>query len=510
MIHLCIIAVLLTAIAAGSPTARADDGETGVLRFVVNGSGGEPLACRIHLSDENGKPVQPPKLPFWHDHFVFHGTFEMELRVGRYRYAVERGPEYADSSGEVDVDANRTTLRRLTLKPIANMAAEGWWSGDLHVHRKPEDIELLMQAEDLNVAPVITWWNNRNLWADRDLPKQPLVRFDKNRYYHLMAGEDEREGGALMYFNLNLLLDITGASREYPSPMTFLRAARQQDPKVGIDIEKPFWWDVPIWLALGKVDSIGLANNHMCRSKMYESEAWGRPRDTRRLPAPLGNGYWTQEIYYHILNCGLRIPPSAGSASGVLPNPVGYNRVYVKVDGKFDYAKWWAGLKAGRSFVTNGPLLICQANGQLPGHVFRSDRALSLELEISLIHRDPVSAIQIIQNGEIVHTHSCQPQERNTTAKIRLPIGESGWFLVRAVADCPQTFRFASTAPFYVEIESKKSPISRRSAQFFVDWVNERMQRVKLTDQMQREEVLRYHREALDFWQAKLQAASAP
>ena len=28
-------------------------------------------------------------------------------------------------------------------------------------------------------------------------------------------------------------------------------------------------------------------------------------------------------IYYHLLNCGLRVPPSAGSASGVLPNPVG-------------------------------------------------------------------------------------------------------------------------------------------------------------------------------------------
>ncbi|HAK94366.1 MAG TPA: hypothetical protein DCM87_05035 [Planctomycetes bacterium] len=50
-------------------------------------------------------------------------------------------------------------------------------------------------------------------------------------------------------------------------------------------------------------------------------------------------------------------PPSAGSASGVLPNPVGYNRVYVHVDGELTYAKWWEGLQAGRAFVTNGPLL---------------------------------------------------------------------------------------------------------------------------------------------------------
>jgi hypothetical protein len=57
------------------------------------------------------------------------------------------------------------------------------------------------------------------------------------------------------------------------------------------------------------------------------TEAWGKPRDSQRLPGPLGNGYWSQELYYHILNAGIRLPPSAGSASGVLPNPVGYNRV---------------------------------------------------------------------------------------------------------------------------------------------------------------------------------------
>ena len=119
-----------------------------------------------------------------------------------------------------------------------------------------------------------------------------------------------------MYFGLSRPLDITVATRENPSPLDFLNRARQRNPRVWVDIEKPFWWDVPTWLASGKVHSIGLANNHMCRSQMLANEAWGKPRDDARLPSPLGNGYWTQEIYYHILNSGLRIPPSAGSASG--------------------------------------------------------------------------------------------------------------------------------------------------------------------------------------------------
>ena len=133
-----------------------------------------------------------------------------------------------------------------------------------------------------------------------------------------------------------------------------------------MDIEKPYWWDVPVWLPHG-VDSAGLACNHMLRDGMYESEAWGRPRDTQRLPPPRGNGFYTQELYYHILNTGLRVPPSAGSASGVMQNPVGYNRVYVHLDGPLTWTKWWEGLRAGHSFVSNGPLLRARANGQWPG-----------------------------------------------------------------------------------------------------------------------------------------------
>ena len=42
---------------------------------------------------------------------------------------------------------------------------------------------------------------------------------------------------------------------------------------------------------------------------------------------------WSMEVYYHLLNCGFRLPVSAGSASGVKASPLGYNRVYVKVSG---------------------------------------------------------------------------------------------------------------------------------------------------------------------------------
>ncbi len=492
--------ILLGALLAAAGIAAA---ETGRLEIAVVDEAGQPLPCRIHLYDQAGKPQRAEGLPFWHDHFNCPGSVELDLPAGAYRSEIERGPEYEQQSGSIELADGKTERISVVLKRIADLAAQGWYSGDLHVHRALKEMPLLMQAEDLYVAPVITWWNNRNLWAEREPPEDPLVRLDGDRFYQVMAGEDEREGGALMYFNRTRPLPIAGSSREYPSPMRFIDQAREQSP-VWIDVEKPFWWDVPVWLASGKVDSVGLANNHMCRSRMYESEAWGRPRDAERLPPPRGNGFWTQEIYYQMLNCGLRIPPSAGSASGVLPNPLGYDRVYVHCGDQFNYDAWWEGLKAGRSFVTNGPLLIVKANGHFPGHVFTADEGekVLIEIDVSLTGRDNVPALEIIKNGQIDRAVPVDgPSKSGSLGTITFD--RSGWFLVRAITDLQHTFRFASTAPYCVEIGSAKRRISRRSAQFFLDWVDERIQRFsqKLDDAEKLREVLAYHNEARQFWQ---------
>ena len=265
---------------------------------------------------------------------------------------------------------------------------------------------------------------------------------------------------------------------------------------------------MPVWLASGKVDTVGLANNHMCRSQMYESEAWGRPRDGKRLPPPRGNALWTQEIYYHALNCGLRIPPSAGSASGVLPNPVGYNRVYVHVGPELTWEKWWEGLRAGRSFVTNGPLLRVEANGGFPGTVFTSAETKEVELKATLTSKDPIAAIEIVRDGKV--ERAVAPADLEKTGSLgKLRFEKSGWFLVRAIADETKTFRFASTAPFYVEIGDEKRRVSTASAKFFLDWVDERRGRIKESDEKKRGEVLRFHDEARKFWAALLDKANA-
>jgi hypothetical protein len=428
---------------------------------------------------------------------VCRGEVELKLPPGRYAYTVERGPEYTVASGQFTLVSDPVSIIR-SLRRLTDLKGEGWWSGETHVHRPLADIELLMTAEDLHVATVTTWWNNTNPWSGQTLPDDPIRNFGESGFYEMLAGEDERGGGALLYSGLREPLPIAGSQREFPPSTQFLRAAKQH---VGawVEIEKPFWWDTPIWLATGLPDAVGLAHNHLQRDGMLDSEAWGRSRDLRRYPPTWGNGLWTQDIYYHVLNSGLRLPPSAGSASGVLPNPVGYNRVWVHCDGPLTWEKWWTGLRAGRVFVGNGPLLRVRANGELPGHTFRSDGPLRLLIEAKLDSRDPIQVIEMVRNGQV---------EQVTLPHV-VTLDTSGWFLVRAISQVTNTFRFATTGPFYAEIAGNPLPVRRASAQFFLDWTRERKAHVSeaLDDAAERATALEPVHAAERFWAAKLAAA---
>jgi hypothetical protein len=80
---------------------------------------------------------------------------------------------------------------------------------------------------------------------------------------------------------------------------------------------------------------------------------------------------------------------------------------------------------------------------------------------------------------------------------------------LRTIGDQPHTFRFASTAPFYVEIGPDKRRGSKASARFFLDWVRERAKRIQLKDADQRREVLKYLTRAEKFWQDRVAKANA-
>ena len=135
------------------------------LEIAVRDTSGDLLPCRIHLIDQHGNAQKVDGQPFWHDHFVCSGHVVASLAPGKYELcnrARTRVP--AQERDTLEIIADEDQKLHVKLERIANLRAAGWYSGDLHVHRPIDDIEQLMRAEDLDFAPVITWWNNRNIW----------------------------------------------------------------------------------------------------------------------------------------------------------------------------------------------------------------------------------------------------------------------------------------------------------------------------------------------------------
>ncbi len=494
-----------------SPEAKAAP-QGKALVVIVDEANKQPMPCRVRLSFKDGGVIRIPGYPFYDGQFVCDGNLQLSLPEGDYVIEAEHGPGFTRGESEFKVTPEAYGVIFVPLTRVTDPAAEGWYSGDLHIHRPVDEAELHAKAEDLHIAPVITWWNQNNPWLENPLPESVKQIPDTSRWIHPLAGEDERGGGALLYFNLPEPLNLTLAEQEYPSSITFLdQAHANRTPTTVIDIEKPFWWDTPTWIASGKIDTVGIAHNHIQQNGMLDNEAWGKGRDLEKYPSPLGNALWTQDLYYHILNSGFRIAPSAGSASGVLKNPVGHNRVYAHVEGELTYEKWWTALKAGKSFVTNGPLLRTLVNDLPPGYVFRSPGGAprTLELNVSLDSKNPIAVIELIKNGEVIQSISEAEFRKNGLNPVKFE--SSGWFLVRAIGEKKETFEFASTAPYYVEIGDQPKHISKKSVQFFIDWIQERISSLEaMEDPDKKIAAQKPHREALSVWADLLAKANAP
>jgi hypothetical protein len=230
-----------------------------------------------------------------------------------------------------------------------------------------------------------------------------------------------------------------------------------------------------------------------------QADKVGYLRDKSQLRFPRTLGDWGMDIYFHVLNCGLRVPPSAGSFTGIVPNPAGYNRMYVAVEpSRFSYQTWFDAFRAGRVIVGNGPLIQPQANDRLPGEVFKvpAGKELTIDIAMNLATSEPLRYLEVIYNGQVAHSIRLEDWAK-TGHFPPLVVKESGWFLVRVATENTETFRFAMSAPWYVEVGDSIPRISRRSAEFFNHWLDLRSE--KLPDDQH----------ARTFWQEKLSAANA-
>ncbi|MGH9657042.1 MAG: hypothetical protein ACRD96_00775 [Bryobacteraceae bacterium] len=446
------------------------------LTLVVLDEDGKPAAARVRARDAQGRwlNVTAEGGAVIHPRFPELGVAALSgarvhLPEGTAVVRVERGTEYI---AEEFAPAAERTVR---LRRWIHMARRGWWSGDLHVHRRPEEMALLMEAADLHFAPAITRWNensNTGPW-----PATPLMRAGKDRAYTVDNAEDERDWGAALFFGLKTPPALPARKTEnyYPPPTATWNEARRRG--AFIDQEKIIWRAAPLIAALVPPDSIGVALNHFLEEGLLDNEAWGRPRDRARYPGQAGFLQYIFDLYGMYLSAGLRIPASAGSANGVLKNPIGYNRSYVNLGGSFSAEEWMAGQKAGRNFVTNGPMLFLR--------VRESDGRATVQLEA--LSSGELEKAEIVVNGAVVETFTPQGQRSRIVASAKVRAPDGGWLAARCYEKNPATVRFAHTSPVYFGKTPARSGEALARMREWIDALVEHLDKQPLTDS-QREE----------------------
>ena len=433
---------------------------------VADDAGGLSVPARASLW-RGDEPLLPPGFSSYSQgderHFLVSGDFALDLEPGRYRLRIERGLEYVPV--EVDLDVPRDTIRPLRLRRWIHMNGEGWYSADMHVHRDPADIPLVLRAEDLNFVPTIT----THVWStDVSQPwKSPSdfpVVVEPGRLFTANAQEVERiQGGpgAVILLARDLPLPFTGYEL-YPPAVTYTRKVHERGGLVEGD--KPFWVDTFVNAALGEIDFVELNCNHFLpRSVDMDLAPWSHWPVEFGYRGPRGFALWMMDLYYRILNSGIELPLSAGSANGVKATPVGYNRVYVHLgDEGIDYPGFMRALKQGRSFSTNGPILELEVDGRYgPGDRIDVPPSHEYRLRARARSRGPLERLELVVNGEVV-AEQTGPEVRELILETTLRFDRSSWAAVRAFerADAGELWRpaghvFAHTSPLYFLLGDK-------------------------------------------------------
>ena len=308
-----------------------------------------------------------------------------------------------------------------------------------------------------------------------------------------------------MLLNLKRPLHLGVDGRWYPPGELFVEQARAQG--AWFDMEKLIWWEVPVMMAVAPPDSLGVVNNHIQQYGIYAEEAWGRPRDSEQFPGPEGFVAYHLDLYYKYLNLGFKVPASAGSASGVVGNPLGENRAYAYLGSAtgFDPDKYYGAMRQGRTFATNGPMLILRVNGRLPGATVevRKGKAVTCELDASA--REPIARIELVANGEIVYTWTPGPtpaKKVKLSRKLNL-VGHT-WLAARCFLSPGDTIRFAHTSPVYLSSPDVRWD-AHRDAQYFIRWLDELItltesEKGRFENDAERREVLALYSRARAFY----------
>ncbi len=462
---------------------------------VVEARSGRPVPARLSVTGPDGRSYAPDdawrqaddsfdrrERPFEYSYFHSPGSSEVVVPVGPITIEAIRGLEHRVVARRVEVTPGAVVPVRIALERIADLGSRGWWSGDLHVHMNyggayRNTLRHLAQqaaAEDLAVIENLVVNKEQRVPDIASFAERPAPPWTEGAL--IVTGQEYHTSywghAGILGPRDHLLVPPyaayvnTAAASLFPNNPAVFDAAHAQGALTGyvhpFDAEPdpantgaPLTNDLPVGVALGKVDYLEVVgfSNHLA----------------------------TSAVWYRLLDCGFRLPAGAGTDAmadyASLRGPVGLNRVYVRTGARPGHAAWLAGIRAGRTFATNGPLLEFTLGGKTIGDELRLPAAAdAVPLTAVLRSIVPVDHLQVIGNGKVVADLPLEGSR--TTASIRraIPIAASGWYVLRAYADGPahpvmDIFPYATTSPIYVSVAGAPTR-SPEDAGYFAAWID--------------------------------------
>jgi peptidoglycan/xylan/chitin deacetylase (PgdA/CDA1 family) len=522
---------------------KAAQEEAYVKAIVLDADTEKPIPARVYIKDQEGRSYYPRSISHlgssvdyrkqnWinEEATEYHttlsaGTFSVQLPKGRYQWIIERGKEYHALEREVMISDLQSRSLEFRLKRWINMADRNWFSGDTHVHRSMQELPNVMLAEDLNVAFPLNHWVTHAYQApvkgDKNLKiTQPptLVKVDDLHVIHPLNTEYEIfsvDGRSHTLGAVFLLGHSKPFERGAPPMQEIAREAHAQGAL--IDLDKHDWpWSMAL-IPVMEVDLFELSNNHLWRTEFGFSK-WSTPAPSfMELPqnGQTGNEkdwmLYGFQNYYTLLNCGFNLRPTAGTASGVHPVPLGFGRVYVHLEKGFSYDQWFKGLDIGRSFVTTGPMLFAKVDTQLPGfHFLKVNENHQADIAGEILWDHPIESLEIIVNGKVHrriegNQESTEPGIWRTSFSVKVPIRNSSWIALRCFGEpSPGRTRFAHTAPWHFRVPGAPLRPSMEEIDFLIHRVLAQIERSRDTLSAEAiaeyQEALRHYRDIKARW----------
>jgi hypothetical protein len=377
------------------------------------------------------------------------GACEINLSPGPLHLSIAKGPEYRPVEADVQLVAGKLSLR-LQIERWRDLRKEGWYSGDTRVHFLPPHAALLeAQAEDVAVVQLLARTTQIKDSFGQLQPAIPnLLAFSGQAPCleapgHLVAVNTENfhpELGSLGLLHCHrVVYPLTFGGPNCEDAWTLEDWCGQCHRKNGLvvwtrtlhETENFDYGEPLVDLLLGHVDAFELTG------------------ETRAAAS----------LWYDLLNLGVRLPLAGASGKDSNAQVMGSTRTYVKLDQAeaLSSSAWIDGLRAGKSFVTNGPLLDFTVDGQVPGS------RLQFEPGTGRVRAEATSwrtfdRLEIICGGRIVATATATGQPAHAVLDVDVPLERTSWLAARCVGD-----EFAHTSPIYVNVPDRPIEVDRVS-----------------------------------------------